>query len=64
MAKTKSSSAKAGSLKVGRDAKTGKFVNLKDGRKIVVPPAGGALSKVQIREAVRKVRASRLEAAG
>ena len=49
--------------KAGRDARTGRFVVLKDGRKLVVPPSGGKFTKREIERAVRSVVAARREKA-
>lgn len=46
-----------------RDSRSGQFVQLKDGRKLVVPPSGGALTKRAIREAVTAVAAQRSKSA-
>jgi len=45
--------------RVGRNALTGEFVLLKDGRKIYSPPAGGQFSKKEIRAAVLAAAANR-----
>lgn len=45
-----------------RRSKSGRFVVLADGRKIVEPPSGGNFSKREIRAAVAKAREKRLEA--
>lgn len=49
--------------KTGRSAKTGRFVPLKDGRKLVVPPSGGKFTKRQIEKAVRTVVTARRDKA-
>lgn len=45
------------STKVGRKASTGRFVTLKDGRKLASPPSGGKFTKVEIRKAVKTATA-------
>jgi hypothetical protein len=50
--------------KVGRDATSGQFVVLKDGRKLVAPPSGGEFKKSEIRRAVTTVVQERRSKAG
>ena len=60
---TKNSDQTTTHTKTGRSAKTGRFVPLKDGRKLVAPPSGGKFTKRQIKHAVRTVLAARRDKA-
>jgi len=45
-------------IKAPRNSSSGRFVTLRDGRKLPKPPSGGQFSKVQIRKAVQAAAAT------
>jgi len=54
--------SKAGkTASAARTSRSGGFVRLKDGRELFLPPAGGKISKAEIRRAVIAVKEARGE---
>jgi hypothetical protein len=57
-------SKKPGNSKVSREPAAGRFITLKDGRRLVSPPSGGEFRKSEIRKAVTAVVTERRTKAG